>query len=377
MTGISTLGLFSRLQQANVSTQQRLQDLNDQIASGKKGTSFGDFGPSDSRVSLDLRPTLDRFEVYTRNMNLSKGRTDIMETVLTRISDIARDMTDTITSIQGTMRPSMAPINEKARKGLQEVAELLNSEVDGRFVFAGAESQTQPLPSAGITALLNSFDTATFPAAYSNASTLITDYTNVSLQRNTTGATTTVLTLPTTSLYATSVIATANDIPVTLRVDDRIDKQIYGVPGYSGTGVANNTQAQDLRADAFQFREIIRGLAMMATIGDYPTTAATPAALTAQQQGFDQLVASAKSALQSGKARLDDQIGILGNTAKSIDDTRIRLDQTSLHLKQVLGKAEDVDVADAISKLQLAQTQLQASYRVTSKLQELTLVNFL
>jgi flagellar hook-associated protein 3 FlgL len=111
---------------------------------------------------------------------------------------------------------------------------------------------------------------------------------------------------------------------------------------------------------------------MIATIGEYPTTGTT-----AQQQGFDQLVVSAKSAIQSGKARLDDQIGILGNTAKSIDDTRIRLDQTSLHLKQVLGKAEDVDVADAISKLQLMQTQLQASYRVTAKLQDLTLVNFL
>ncbi len=375
MTGISTLGLFSRLQQANLGTQQRLQDLNDQIATGKKGSRFGDFGPSDGRISLDLRPTIDRFEVYTRNMNLSKGRTDIMETVLTRVSDIARDMTVTLTSIQGTGRPSMAPIKEKALKALQEVTDLLNTEVDGRYVFAGAESQTRPVPAAGVTALLTSFGSTTFPAAYTNATNLITDYTNISLRRDTTTAAPALTALtanPTASLYAAAVVATpANDIAVNLRIDDRIDKQIYGVPGYTA-GVANTSQNQDLRADAHQFREIIRGLAMIATIGEYPTTGTTP-----QQQGFDQLVTSAKSAIQSGKARLDDQIGILGNTAKSIDDTRIRLDQMSLHLKQVLGKAEDVDVADAISKLQLAQTQLQASYRVTAKLQDLTLVNFL
>jgi flagellar hook-associated protein 3 FlgL len=362
MTGISTLGLFSRLQQANLGTQQRLQDLNDQIATGKKGSRFGDFGPSDGRVSLDLRPTLDRFEVYTRNMNLSKGRTDIMETVLTRVSDIARDMTDTLTSIQGTGRPSMAPIKEKALKALQEVTDLLNTEVDGRYVFAGAESQTRPVPAVGV-------------AAYTNATNLIPDYTNISLRRDTTTAAPALTALtanPTASLYAAAVVASpANDIAVNLRIDDRIDKQIYGVPGYTA-GVANTSQNQDLRADAHQFREIIRGLAMIATIGEYPTTGTTP-----QQQGFDQLVSSAKSAIQSGKARLDDQIGILGNTAKSIDDTRIRLDQTSLHLKQVLGEAEDVDVADAISKLQLMQTQLQASYRVTAKLQDLSLVNFL
>jgi flagellar hook-associated protein 3 FlgL len=374
MTGISTLGLFSRLQQANLGTQQRLQDLNDQIATGKKGSRFGDFGPSDGRVSLDLRPTLDRFEVYTRNMNLSKGRTDIMETVLTRVSDIAKDMTATLASLQGTGRPSMAPIKENALKALQEVADLLNTEVDGRYVFAGAESQTRPIPAAGVTALLTSFGAATFPADYTNTAALITDYTNISLRRDTTtGAVApTELTNPTASLYATAVVASpANDIAVNLRIDDRMDKQIYGVPGYTAN-VATTSQNQDLRADAHQFREIIRGLAMIATIGEYPTTGTT-----AQQQGFDQLVVSAKSAIQSGKARLDDQIGILGNTAKSIDDTRIRLDQTSLHLKQVLGKAEDVDVADAISKLQQMQTQLQASYRVTAKLQDLTLVNFL
>jgi flagellar hook-associated protein 3 FlgL len=374
MTGISTLGLFSRLQQANLGTQQRLQELSDQIATGKKGSRFGDFGPSDSRISLDLRPTLDRFEVYTRNMNLSKGRTDIMETVLKRVSDIAKDLRDTLTSVQGTGRPPMAPIKEKALKALQEVADLLNTEVDGRYVFAGAESQTKPVTAAGVTALLTSFGAATFPGDYTNATALIADYTNISLRRDTTTGTIapTELANPTASLYATAVVATpANDIAVNLRIDDRMDKQIYGVPGYTGD-VVNTSQNQDLRADAFQFREIIRGLAMIATIGEYPKTGTT-----AEQQGFDQLVASAKSALQSGKARLDDQIGILGNTSKAIDDTRIRLDQTSLYLKQVLGKAEDVDVADAISKLQLMQTQLQASYRVTARLQDLSLVKFL
>ncbi len=377
MTGISTLGLFSRLQQANLGTQQRLQDLNDQIATGKKGSRFGDFGPSDSRVSLDLRPTLDRFEVYTRNMNLSKGRTDIMETVLRRISDIAQDVHDTLTSVQGTLQPSMGPIREKARKGLQEVAELLNSQVDGRYVFSGAQNQTLPVPVAGVDALVTAFGNINVVANYTTPTALNADFTEVSLTRRTNAATPTLAAgTPAASLFDTSVVDDAtNNYAVTLRIDDRIDKQIFGVPGYAGTAatdLANTTQAQDLRADAHHFREIIRGLAVAATMADYPSTGTTPV-----QLGFKEVVAFAKSSLQSGKARLDDQIGILGNTAKSIDDTRIRLDQMSLHLKQVLGEAEDVDVADAISKLQLAQTQLQASYRVTAKLQDLTLVNFL
>lgn len=376
MTGISTLGLFSRLQQANLGTQQRLQDLNDQIATGKKGSRFGDFGPSDSRISLDLRPTLDRFDVYTRNINLSRGRTDVMETVLTRVSEIARDMSDTLVSVQGTFQPSMGPIREKAAKGLQEVTELLNTVVDGRYVFAGAENQTPPVSDAGVADLLSSFRSVSggYPAAFADAASVTADMTAVSLQRDTSAAGVAgwLTAAPASSLYSANVIATTNDVAVTLRVDDGMDRQIYGVPGYDGSGNADTSQEQNLRADAIQFREIIRGLATVATMGDYPTNGTT-----AEQQGFKTVVQFAQDSLKSGKARLDDQIGILGNTAKTIDDTRVRLDQTALHLKQVLGEAEDVDVADAISKLQLAQTQLQASYRVTAKLQELTLVNFL
>jgi flagellar hook-associated protein 3 FlgL len=375
MTGISTLGLFSRLQQSNLNTQARIQDLNEQISSGKKGNSFGDFGASDSRVSLDLRPTLDRYDIYTRNINLSRGRTDIMETVLTRVSEISRDMSDTLVSLQGTFQPSMGPIREKAAKGLQEVTELLNSIVDGRHVFAGAENQTAPISSQGVADLLTSFRTASYPAAFATPASLTADFTAVSLQRDTSLSAVSGAGLgaaPASSLFATAVIANTNDVALTLRIDDGMTRQIYGVPGYDALGVSDTSQEQDLRADAFHFREIIRGLAVVATMGDYPTNGTT-----AEQQGFKAVVAFAQTSLKSGKSRLDDQIGILGNTVKSIDDTRIRLDQTALHLKKVLGKAEDVDVADAISRLQLAQTQLQASYQVTAKLQELTLVNFL
>ena len=52
-------------------------------------------------------------------------------------------------------------------------------------------------------------------------------------------------------------------------------------------------------------------------------------------------------------------------------------DETTVTLKQGIGDVEDVDMAETISKLQLVQTQLQASYKVTATLQKVNLIDFI
>jgi flagellar hook-associated protein 3 FlgL len=52
-------------------------------------------------------------------------------------------------------------------------------------------------------------------------------------------------------------------------------------------------------------------------------------------------------------------------------------EDTMVLLKTRLGDVEDVDMADAITRLQASETQLETSYRVTAMLRNVNLASYL
>ena len=73
-------------------------------------------------------------------------------------------------------------------------------------------------------------------------------------------------------------------------------------------------------------------------------------------------------------ADLRASVGVAQNL---LDDTSKRLSDLSLYLDQNIGDIQNVDVTDAMSKLTVQQTQLQASYLTLSRVSQLSLVQFL
>jgi flagellar hook-associated protein 3 FlgL len=384
MTSISTTATWARIQQANLLTRNRIDFYNEQISSGLKGNTYGDFSPSDSRVSLDLRPVIDRIDVQQRNIAEARSRTEVMEVALKRMDEIMKGIETDLTNALGATEFDMTVVNQRARQALDEIGALLNTQVNGRYVFAGAESATAPVNVGALQAFVDYMVAEVTPAEYGgNAANIRAGVQEIGLRRSTTGVTPAVgapfAGATGFEIFTPAVTAAANDRAVTVRIEDDIFTQLYGVPGYSAAGAAGasqNTQPQNLRADAFQFREMIIGLTMAASLRN-PANPAFAGADGADGAAFTDLVNAARDSLRSARANLSNQTGILGNTAAKIRDVGVRLEQTQNALQKQLGQAEDVDVADAISKLQLAQTQLQASYNVTATLRQLTLVNFL
>jgi len=379
MTSISTTATWARIQQANLLTRDRIDLYNEQIASGLKGNTYGDFSPSDSRISLDLRPTIDRIDVQQRNIAEAKARTEIMEVALRRMDEIMKDVETDLVNALGATEFDMAVVNQRARQALDEIGSLLNTQVNGRFVFAGAQSATAPISVQALQDFATYMATEVAPNEYGgNVAAIQAGVREIGRRRETAGAApggAPFAGAPAFQVFTPAITAAANDSAVNVRIEDDIFTQLYGVPAYSA-GVSQNTQPQNLRADAYQFREMIIGLTMAASLRN-PANPDFTGADDADRTAFTELVGFTRDTLRSARADLANQTGILGNTAAKIEDTRARLEQTRLALQKQLGQAEDVDVADAISKLQLAQTQLQASYNVTATLRNLTLVNFL
>jgi flagellar hook-associated protein 3 FlgL len=115
---------------------------------------------------------------------------------------------------------------------------------------------------------------------------------------------------------------------------------------------------------------MLRGLATAATL-TYDTN--NPGSFT----DYNTILDTTRNALDASAKTLDNNIGILGSTAERVKALGTQHYETQTTLNTSVGDVEDVDMAEAISKLQQVQTQLQASYKVTATLQKVNLIDFL
>ena len=74
---------------------------------------------------------------------------------------------------------------------------------------------------------------------------------------------------------------------------------------------------------------------------------------------------------------LNNDAGVLGNRAASLNAASQRLSDVEVAFKGQISNAQEVDMAQTITSLNETQTQLQASYRLLGTLQSLSLANFI
>jgi flagellar hook-associated protein 3 FlgL len=70
-------------------------------------------------------------------------------------------------------------------------------------------------------------------------------------------------------------------------------------------------------------------------------------------------------------------VGVLGDSQAQLAGIQTGLANTAIALSSQVSAVQDVDMATALSNLTATQTQLQASYRLISGANSLSLVNFL
>ena len=114
-------------------------------------------------------------------------------------------------------------------------------------------------------------------------------------------------------------------------------------------------------------RDIMRALATLGSL----TSAQLPAG------GFAGLVQDVHDSLGGAITALNGDAGVLGDRAAALTATSQHLGDATVALKDQISNAQDVDMADTLTRLSATQTQLQASYQLMSTLRSLSLVNFL
>ena len=154
MTRISSLAANTSLLQQIFRTRSELFDLETKIGSGKGSQDYKGIGTDTQRL-INLENTRSQLQQYIKNNEQMDLRLNIAATAVEGLNDVVRDFRNVMLDYQTSDKKdqtAVRDIQDNAFRSLQSLQGLLNTEVDGRFLFSGARVGTQPV-DFGLTSL--------------------------------------------------------------------------------------------------------------------------------------------------------------------------------------------------------------------------------
>ncbi|HEY4199843.1 MAG TPA: hypothetical protein VGM83_04715 [Devosiaceae bacterium] len=143
--------------QAGFSAITKMQDsigkLQTQLGSGKQATTLAEEG-SNRHYSLSIRDQLNKFTGYSNTMDTVGLRLSMLDNTFSRLDEIEGDTRTSMTpNAYGDDGLNLVQIPKAAHANLDEVLTLLNTNVNGRYLLGGNQTEKPPVPT--IDELLN------------------------------------------------------------------------------------------------------------------------------------------------------------------------------------------------------------------------------
>ncbi|MFP4313402.1 MAG: hypothetical protein ACLFR0_03650 [Alphaproteobacteria bacterium] len=403
MTGVSTLGqAMAQIDRLKVS-QNSFDLLSRQLSSGKKTQKFSGLG-IDILTSKRARANFKTLETYQNNMNMADKRIQTMLTSLREFKAQTQNFRDFLVNFskqsahqQGDFirqdDPLTPGIVETTPIGLSSgemdidfrtmqnfadsisefMTELINRQDGERYVFGGANALEQPLgnSSALDTAISTAINNWKNESSPNNISTtqFIADLTDqVASAGNPDAITDTIV-----GFNATLTAGNAGNVSARINEYNQVDY----------TSLANNQGFRDVMVAISVIRNeslppIADVYAEPYTFGDPALEEGAPGAtLEEQEDNFFELFGAVTSMVIGALDKIDDEIVKLESARVRIDEAKkVNREQVKI-AKDLISGAEDVDLNEVAVQLTSVQTSLDASYRITARMQELSLVNFI
>ena len=318
-TRVSTLAQQQLITSNALRTQRNVNDLQVQIASGKKTQSFSGIADDAGRL-VNLKSELSQAEQFIQNITITEKRLDLMAFALDQIEDIARKArTDFAGALNGSAADDIQ-LSLLAQASLDQVVEVLNTKDDSRFLFAGGAVETKPVN------LSNANYTAPAPGSPPTfVQTVETGY-------------------------------------------------------YQGDAVLQSTRADDgfnvaygMNADESAFEKLIRTLDNVSNV-----TFTDP--ITAQEKTFlsEAMVELTELIDNNGVDKtLSDLRADIGLDRVVLDNIRDKHNDFLQFSQDYIAEIENIDPAEVLTSLNFEQIQLEASFTTIARIQTLSLSNFL
>lgn len=352
----SDYGLLSTLVANTGQTRQHLNKLAAEVSTGLNATSYDGLGAA-AAVPLSLAPQIADLTTWQNNIAQASGVQQATQTALTQIQQVASNFYAEAQNLNTLNASEIDSVAGSARDALQQVAGLLDSQVGGAYIFAGADTATPPVPepdaitSSGfftqIASAVGSLGTA--GASATIAATLGIAASNAAG----TSPFSAYLSQPAGTLLAQApVVQTGPD-----------ETQTVGLLASANTAAVSSGAS----TTGSYIRDLMRGLA---TLGSLTSS-------QAGDPGFMTLVQDTASSLQGAIGAMADDAGVLGNKQSALTAAQSTMSATQTALKSQVSDVQDADMASVLSQVSLVQTQLQASYQLIGSLSGLSLAKIL
>ena len=410
-------------------TQRRLQRSEVEVASQKKAQVYSGIADQSERlVNLEnKRDSLDRFVTENELVDL---RLNILNTNVEGIEDSIEDFRQALLNFDGggiDVETRVKDVQDAAFRTLKDLEIFLNSDVDGRFLFAGSRVTSKPA-DLNLTTLANfqttfDGDAVVYPitrtAALSDFTTTVAatgnitfDATAETITAATAGAFTgipvgakitvagstsnngdfTVVANTGTVVTVTGTIAgTAVTVNGNVAANEvATAATLSATPYYGGDSVARTHRVandrdftQDLTAINPSFEKAIRSLGIIAQ-GVFGTAGG----LDAHPERIEQALFLVNSALDPAVPGTPPFGAELSNNIETeltqIGFKRVLIDQTNRSHKELIvffetrvSDVEDADRLESVTKLIADQQVLEASFRALAQIRNLSLADFL
>ncbi len=337
MTTISTLSLTSPLRFSVGQAQAALTQDQMEVSSG----TYSDLGlhlGAGTGNALSLESNIDSLNSFTTSNNVASARLSSTATVLTSVLSSAQTIQSDLISAASAGGATSA-LATTSLGAAQDLVSDLNTTVGGEAIFGGINAGTQPITAYTTTqaSVQSAFQSYLTTNGYS-ASTLTGTQMTTFLQSS-----------AFTDAFSGTSWSSASSQTISSTVS----------PG--------QTLTTSVSANASGFQQIAQAYTMLSeftgsTISSEAQAAVVSTASTLVSTGIDALnnvqtgVGVAQAAVTSANAQITSQVNVL---------------QTSV------GDLTNVDTYALSSQVTTLQTQLEASYQLTSRLQSLSLVNYL
>ena len=149
MTRVATLAQNQRNLAYILDAQQRMNEAQLQISSGKKSEYYSGIA-ADTRRLLNVQTSHIQTTQYISNNKLVDDRLQTMETSVSQIFDLATQYKTLIINALNADNSSDLAMPTQTQSMLDQVTALLNTEEDGRYLFAGTRTDTAPVDQSGL-----------------------------------------------------------------------------------------------------------------------------------------------------------------------------------------------------------------------------------
>jgi flagellar hook-associated protein 3 FlgL len=335
-------------------TRLSLMKMQSQLLQAQKEVSTGrlaDVGLSlgyKTGEAISLRQEQDRLSSMIDNNAVAKTRLDMSQTALKNIVDSAQDfMSQLIGARNSATGPTIA--QGQAKGALDALIGALNTSVSGTYVFSGINSDVKPIadydqnpPGANKQAVADAF-AAAFGIPQSD---------------------------PTANTISATDMQTFLDGPFA----DLFDSTQWSANWSSASdqNVKSRISTSELvesgtNANENAFRKLASAYTMVSDLG----------VENLNQGSFQAVVDSAVKAIGEaiqGVAKLQANLGTVQERVQKADD-RMSVQKDMLATR--IGGLESVDPYEASTRVTQLMTQIETSYALTARIQNLSLLNYL